>query len=131
MSRMRFTRYDYAGVALLALVAVVGVALLPTLPDRFAVHFGTAGPDSFVAPLVGVLLLPAIGVGTVAFLRLVPERTGTDDVPASYGLLLSAFLAYVQGVVLAWNLGYGVDVTTAVLPVAAVFVVVSLAVNYR
>lgn len=128
---MRFTRYDYAGVALLALVAVVGLALLPSLPDRFAVHFGTGGPDSFVAPLLGVLLLPAVGVGTVALLRLVSDRPGTDEVHASYGLLLSAFLAYVQGVVLAWNLDYAVDVTAAVLPVAAVFVVVSLAVNYR
>lgn len=128
---MRFTRYDYAGVALLGLVAVAGVALLPSLPDRLAVHFGTGGPDSFVSPFVGVLLLPAVGVGTVAFLRLVSARPGTNAVSPSYGLLLAAFLAYVQAVVLAWNLGYPVDVSVAVLPAAAVFVAVSLAANYR
>jgi hypothetical protein len=128
---MRLTRADLAGVVLLGLVAVVGLTLLPTLPDRFAVHFGTGGPNSFVSPLVGVLLLPAVGVGTVVVVRLTSEGRGTDGVAASYGLLLSSFFAYVQGVVLAWNLGYPVNVTLAVLPAAAAFVVVSLVVNYR
>lgn len=125
---MRFTRADLAGMAVLFLVALVGVALLPSLPDRFAVHFGVDGADSFVSPAVGVVLLPSVGIATVAFVRLVAAAS-EDDLPTAFGLLLAVFLAYVQGVVLAWNLGYSVNVTVAVLPAAAVFTVLAVALS--
>lgn len=126
---MNARQYDALSVALLVGSAVVGLLLLPSLPGRFAVHFGGGEPDSFVSPLVGVLLLPAIGLGAVLFARGVSSVAGSEDVPPAFGLLLSAFLAYVQGVVLAWNLGYPVDVGLAVLPGVLVLLVAGLAID--
>lgn len=127
---MNARRYDALSVAVLVGVAVLGVLLLPSLPDRFAIHFGTSGaPDSFTAPLVGVFLLPVVGIGTLAFVRGISAAAGTEDVPPAFGLLLSSFLAYVQAVVLAWNLGYPVDVGVAVLPGVLVLLVAGLAMD--
>ncbi|RDI70676.1 DUF1648 domain-containing protein [Halopelagius longus] len=127
---MNARQYDALSVALLVGSAVAGLLLLPSLPDQFAIHFGTAGdPDSFTSPLVGVLLLPVIGLGSLLFVRGISSVAGSEDVPPAFGLLLSAFLAYVQGVVLAWNLGYPVDVGLAVLPGVLVLLVVGLAID--
>ncbi|SFG10199.1 Protein of unknown function [Halopelagius inordinatus] len=123
-------QYDALSVAVLAASAVLGVVLLSSLPDRFAIHFGTSGaPDSFTSPLVGVFLLPVVGAGTLVFVRGVSSVAGTEDVPPAFGLLLSSFLAYVQVVVLAWNLGYPVDVGVAVLPGVLVLLVAGLAID--
>ncbi|QIB73886.1 DUF1648 domain-containing protein [Halogeometricum borinquense] len=124
---MRLTRADIVGIAVLGATALVGLVFLPSLPDQFAIHFGMDGADSFVSTPVGLFLLPAIGIVTIVLLRSVSEMKEAGGVSGSYGFALALFLAYVQGVVLAWNLGFGVDVSLFVLPATAVFVAVSFA----
>jgi hypothetical protein len=127
---MNARTYDALSVGVLVLAAVVGLVSLPSLPERFAVHFGLGGdPDEFLSPLAGVVLLPAIGLATLAFVRGISDVVGGDEVPPAFGFLLSSFLAYVQVVVLAWNLGYAVNVAAVVLPGVLVLLVAGLAMD--
>lgn len=107
-------RWSDAAAALLLLVSA-GAALLvyPSLPEQFAVHFDATGtPDSFYDRAVGVALLPAVGVGIYVLFRALPHidprgenirqfQTAYDAIM----LLTLAFLTYLQGLLLAYNLG--------------------------
>jgi len=127
---MRYSRLDVLSAALLVAAAVVGIALLPALPDRLAVHFGAGGsPDNFLSARLGVLLVPAIGLVVLAAVRGALPLGGDVPAPPWFGLAVAAFLAYVHVVVLAWNLGLGVNVTLFVLPAVAVVVVLALVVD--
>lgn len=111
-------RADAVAVGLLAAAALAGVALWPSLPDQMAIHWSGGRPDSFVAKPVAVLAVPALGVATVAFARLAPDSlTSTPGGVGPTVLFVGVVLAWVQGVVYAWNLGYRFDVSLAVAPV--------------
>jgi len=113
---------DLLGVALVVGAALAGIALWPRLPAEMAVHFGAGGePDSFVAKPLGVVLAPAIGVVGLAVARLSGRADPTAD-PRVLGaavLFVGSVVAYVQGLVLAYNLGYSVPVSFALVPVFA------------
>lgn len=113
-------RSDLVAGALLSLAALAGVALWPRLPAEIAVHFGAGGtPDNYTPKVVGVFLAPVIGVVTVAFVRVAVRADPTADhrVLAATVLFLGALVAYVQGLVLAFNLGYEYPMTAALAPV--------------
>jgi len=114
-------RAEAVALALLAAAAGAGVVLWGRLPARMAVHFDAAGaPDGFASKPVAVFLAPAAGAAGLAVVRVAPrlDPTGADPrVLAATSLFLGAAVAYVQALVLAWNLGYRVDVGVAVLPV--------------
>lgn len=106
-------RSDIAA-ALLILVSAGGAALVyPSLPEQFAVRFDTSGtPDSFCGKALGVAVIPVTAVGTYVLFRVLPcidPRGG--NIRAFQGaydaimLLSLAFLAYIQGLLLAYNLG--------------------------
>lgn len=124
---MRVPRLTLVGVAMLALSAVAGVALLPVLPSSVAVHFGTGGEaDSFVAAPLGVLLIPVVGVGALVVTRLAGATGRGTSVPPVFDTILATFLAYVQALVLAYNLGARFDMFVAVVPVVVTFGVVAV-----
>jgi uncharacterized membrane protein len=108
---MRPTRTDGLATALLALATLAGVALWSQLPAEVAIHFSASGtPDNYVPKAVGVLMLPAIMLGTLAVLRLAlrfdpPSDPMTGPV-VTVGTM--AFLGAVHVLVLAWNAGYPV-----------------------
>jgi uncharacterized membrane protein len=111
-------RADAAALGLLAAAAVAGALLWPSLPDQMAVHWSGSRPDTFVPKPAGVLAVPALGAAAVAFVRLAPAAlTSTPGGEAPTVLFLGVVLAWVQGVVYAWNLGYRFDVSLAVVPV--------------
>lgn len=113
---MQPDRWDAFAVLVLLGAAAAGLALLPDLPASFAIHFGPGGaPDSAVDPAVGVLLTPAIGVATVAFVRLALRLDPPDDprVRPVVVVWTALFLVAVQALLLAWNLGYDVSVDLA------------------
>ncbi|MFA1611154.1 DUF1648 domain-containing protein [Halobellus rubicundus] len=129
---MRHSRLDVLSAAVLVGAAVVGIALLPSLPDRIAVHFGAGGsPDNYLSAPLGVVLVPAIGLVTLAAVRGLLPLGNDVPPPPWFGLALAGFLAYVHGVVLAWNLGYRVNVTLLVLPAVAVIVVLAFVIERR
>lgn len=114
-------RADAVAYAAMGLAVLAGLALWPRLPAEMAVHFdATSTPDSFVARPVGVLLAPTIGVAAVLLVRRGGELGGGSPNPAvedAAVAVVGVAVAYVQGLVLAWNVGLRFDVTVAVVPV--------------
>ena len=91
-----------------------------------AIHFdATSTPDNFVAKPVGVLLTPTIGVAAILLVRRGGELGGGPIHPAVEDATIGfvgVVVGYVQGLVLAWNVGLRFDVTVSVLPVLALAV---------
>ncbi|GGC58526.1 DUF1648 domain-containing protein [Haloferax sulfurifontis] len=123
---MRAPRLTLVGVAILALSAVAGVVLLPVLPSSVAIHFGGGDPDSFVAAPLGVLLVPTIGIGALLVTRFAGATAIGNSVPPVFDSVLATFLAYVQALVLAYNLGARFDMLVAVVPAVVTFGVVAV-----
>nr|WP_083874838.1 DUF1648 domain-containing protein [Haloferax sulfurifontis] len=114
------------GVAILALSAVAGVAALPVLPSSVAIHFGGGDPDSVVTAPLGVLLVPVIGLGALLVTRFARAAGRGASVPPVFDSVLATFLAYVQALVLAYNLGARFDMLVAVVPAVVTFGVVAV-----
>ncbi|WP_058827094.1 DUF1648 domain-containing protein [Haloferax sp. Q22] len=124
---MRVPRLTLVGVAILALSAVAGLVALPTLPSSVAIQFGIGGtPDSVVAAPLGVALIPAIGVGVLLVTQFVGATDIGNRVPPVFDAVLATFLAYVQALVLAYNLGARFDMLVAVVPAVVTFGVVAV-----
>lgn len=124
---------DLVGVALLVAAALAGVALWPRLPAEMAIHFDASGtPDNYASKPVGVFLTPVLGVVAVALMRGTKRiDPSADERTLSVAVVyLAGVIAYVQGLVLAFNLGYAFSMTAALAPVfvgAAVLVAYALA----
>jgi uncharacterized membrane protein len=107
-------RADAISLLVVAGTALVGLAVLPRLPPAFAIHFSAGGtPDDYVAPLLGVLSVPAIMLGTFVVLR-VAERIDPPNDPRTMPVVtVSAMvlMALVHLTVIGWNLGYPVSVS--------------------
>lgn len=123
---------DLLGVALLAAAALAGVVLWPRLPGEMAIHFDASGtPDNYTSKPLGVVLAPAIGVLAVAAMRGAKRiDPGADERTLSVAVVyVAGVIAYVQGLVLAFNLGHAFSMTAALAPVfvgAAVLVAYAL-----
>lgn len=116
MRNPRHTDVIAGGIVAVGLLA--GLLAWPALPDRLAVHWAGSTPDTFVAKPLAVLGIPLVGLAGIALVRLLPDwaaNTPGGEGPAV--LFLGVVFAYVEGVVVVWNLGYRFDVTLAVLPV--------------
>ena len=110
---MRPTRTDGLATALLALATLAGVALWSQLPAEVAIHFSASGtPDNYVPKAVGVLMLPAIMLGTLVVLRLALRFDPPSD-PMTGPVVTVAtmgFLGAIHLLVLGWNAGYPVPI---------------------
>jgi uncharacterized membrane protein len=110
-----------APVAFVVAAALLGVILWPQLPSEMAIHFDASStPDNYVSKPVGVFLTPAIGLGAILFVRakMAVDNVQANPVSTRFSMLFTGIvIAYVQVLVLVWNLGYTFDMTTAVVPV--------------
>jgi hypothetical protein len=117
-------RYDLAAFGLLALPLLAGLVLWPQLPADLAVHWEGNTPDTFVSRPAAVFGLFALGAGTIALARLAPDAvTNTPGSTDAAVLFLGLVFAWVNGLVLVWNLGVRFDVVLGVLPVVALVAV--------
>lgn len=110
---------DLLAVALLAIPAVAALVVWDALPAEMAIHWTAAGmPDNAVAKPLATFGLPLFGAATVAFVRLLPDsQTSTPGGETVSILFVAVVFAWVEGLVLGWNLGYRFNVTLATLPV--------------
>jgi uncharacterized membrane protein len=112
-------RFDLLAVALLAIPAVAALLVWDALPAEMAIHWNAAGvPDNTAAKPLATFGLPLFGVATVAVVRLVPDSlTSTPGGETVTVLFVGVVFAWVETLVLVWNLGYRFNVTLATLPV--------------
>ncbi|MFB6125242.1 MAG: DUF1648 domain-containing protein [Halanaeroarchaeum sp.] len=111
-------RADLIAVSLLALAALAGILLWSSLPETMVVHWSGGSPDSAVGKPLAVLGIPALGVASVAFVRFAPSSmTNTPGGENAAVLFLGVVVTWVQGIVLAWNLGWEFSVGLAVVPI--------------
>lgn len=127
---MRYSRRRGLAALLVAAMAVASVLALPSLPEQMATHWDAAGqPNDTMPRLLGAFLLPAITVGVALLLyvvpRIDPRREAIDSFRGPYEwfvLGMVAFLAYVHGMTLAWNLGVRFPFNAALaLPLGGLF----------
>lgn len=130
---MSLSRRDLAGGGILLLMALAAAVVYPRLPERMAVHFSAAGqPDGYLARPLAVALLPGVAAAVLALFKIVPAIDplgGNIERFQRYYDFFVVFtvgiLAYVHGLLLAYNVGYRFDMTTVVVPLLAVTFVVA------
>ena len=109
---------DAVAVALAALPLAAAALLWPELPAEMAIHWGPGGADTFVSKPLATFGIFAFGVGTIAFVRLAPASlTNTPGGTNPTVLFLGFVFAWVEGMVVVWNLGFHFAVELAVLPI--------------
>jgi uncharacterized membrane protein len=113
MVQLPLRRSDIAALGVLLVTAGATAAVYTSLPEQLAVHFDASGtPDSFYGRTLGAAIVPAMSVGVYAMFRVLPviDPRGENyrKFRATYDgivLLVLVFLAFVQGLLLAYNLG--------------------------
>ena len=115
-------RFDLLAVALMAIPAVAALLVWDALPAEMAIHWNATGtPHNTAAKPLATFGLPLFGAATVAFVRLLPDSlTSTPGGETVTILFVGVVFAWVETLVLGWNLGYRFNVTLATLPVLVV-----------
>src|SRR5574339_1044875 len=114
-------------VVLLMIVAatLAGLLLWNRLPDPMASHWNVNDQvNGYMSRFWGVFLLPLITLGMFVLFLVVPAidplKANIAQFRDAFNLfivLMVAFMAYVYGLTLAWNLGYtGFRMSGAMLP---------------
>jgi uncharacterized membrane protein len=109
---------------LIAVAVVAGIALWDQLPGQMASHWNANDQvDGYISKFWGVWMMPLVTLGMFGLFLLVPA---IDPLKANIAkfrgvfnlfiLLIAAFMLYVHGLTLAWNLGYEFRMSAAMLP---------------
>lgn len=122
------SRRDFAGGTIVLLTAVASVLVAPDLPSEMAIHFDAGGsPDGYADRSLALAFGPLIGLGLVvlfaALPRIDPLGENVAEFQTAYDALAVAtvgLIAYVHGLVIAYNLDVGLDPTVAIAPAIAV-----------
>ncbi|MFB6146830.1 MAG: SdpI family protein [Halobacteriaceae archaeon] len=120
-----------AGVAVVVATAIASAVAAPALPGAVATHWNAAGEVDGTTPR-SVLLVggPALVAGTALVFEGLPRIDPLGENVAAFqdaydatAVLVTGFLAYVDGFLLASNAGYEVAVGRALSPAVAVLLV--------
>ncbi len=116
----------------LILIVMVATALVYNrLPDPMVTHWGTGGdPNGWMSRFWGAAIGPLMMVGLYLLFWAIPSIDPLKENIAAFRplyngfvVLMLLFLGYVQALSLAWNLGWQVDIGTAMMPVLGVLFV--------
>lgn len=129
------SRRDVAGGAIVLLTAVTSVLAAPDLPSEMAIHFDASGsPDRYADRSLALAVGPLVGLGLVVLFAALPRIDPLGENVAEFqtaydtvAVATVALIAYVHGLVLAYNLDVAFDVTVAIAPaVAAMYYLVGV-----
>jgi len=120
-----------AGAVLALAAAAVSAVAAPSLPEQVVTRWDAAGtPDGTMSKTALLLGGPLLVGGLVVLFEVIPRVDPLAENIAAFrdaydagAVLIAAFVAYVHGVVVAWNLGYQVAVGQALAPAIAVLYV--------
>jgi uncharacterized membrane protein len=131
-------RRDLATGGIVALLAVVSALYAPQLPEEMAIHFDAAGePDSYMATELalagGIALTAGIAVMFAVLPRIDPLGENFEAFQGVYdasAVGIVAFMAYVHGLVLAYNLDVEFGMLQALSPaIAGLYLLVAVLVR--
>jgi uncharacterized membrane protein len=112
-----------ASVGLIALMFLVGFYLYPLMPEMVAIHWGLSGEaDGYGSRFMGLFLVPVISLLVFPFMLALPRLDpsgGIEGFRGGYDWFVFGFLAYmgyVHGLSLAWNLGFRFDFLRTLAP---------------
>jgi uncharacterized membrane protein len=99
---------------LIVAATLAGLLLWNRLPDPMASHWNINDQvDGHISKFWGVFLLPLITLGMFALFLVIPSidplKANIAQFRAAFNLfivLMVAFMVYIYGLTLAWNLGY-------------------------
>ncbi|MCA1899174.1 MAG: SdpI family protein [Chloroflexi bacterium] len=120
-------------LTLIGLAALTGALLWRQLPDQMASHWNANDEaDDYMPKFWGVFLTPLVTLGTLALFVILPNidplKANIAQFRESFNLfvaLTAAFMLYVHGLTLAWNLGYqNFKMSAALLPFLGVLFIV-------
>lgn len=115
---------EIVALLLVALIFLVSIAVYQSLPDVLASHWDINGNvNGYMGKFWGTFLLPVIAVAILGilafFVRADPLIVATKKwkiYPEWVFVIIIGFMAYIQFLCLAFNLGYKFNFTTAILP---------------
>ena len=106
-------RAVWASVALVCVQFLVAFYLYPHMPERMAIHWGMNGEaDGYGSRFLGLFLIPIFSLLFLPFMLVLPRLDPSGGIEGFrggydwfvFGFL--AFMAYVDGLSVAWNLGW-------------------------
>ncbi len=112
-------------LSMILIALAVSATLASSLPDPMASHWNVQGQvDGYIPRYWGLFLMPLVAAGVLAFFLIIPRIDPLAENIARFRdhfnifiVLITAFLLYMHGLTLAWNLGYtGFDMGAAMLP---------------
>ncbi|MCL4273676.1 MAG: SdpI family protein [Anaerolineales bacterium] len=109
---------------LIAAAVIAGALFWDQLPESMASHWNENDQvDGYMSKFWGVWMMPLMVLGMFGIFLLVPV---IDPLKANIAkfrnifnlfiLLITAFMLYIHGLTLAWNLGYEFRMSSAMLP---------------
>ncbi|HET9914603.1 MAG TPA: SdpI family protein [Anaerolineales bacterium] len=101
-------------LVMLVAATIVGLLLWDRLPEQMASHWNVNDQvDGYMSKFWGVFMLPLITLGMLALFLVIPSIDPLKaniaqfrDVFNVFIVLIVAFMIYIHGLTLAWNLGY-------------------------
>lgn len=119
------TKTSLIVIALLILAGIVASALAyPLLPEQVASHWGINDqPDGFTSRFWGVALMPLVTLGMALLFLLIPAidplKANIEQFRGTFNAfitLMVAFMLYIHGLTLAYNLGFPVRMSLGMIP---------------
>jgi len=112
-------------IVLIVIASVTSAAVYNQMPEQVASHWNTANQvDGYMSRFWGAFLMPVVTVGLLALFLILPQidplKANVAKFRAAFNgfiALMVAFMLYVHGLTLAWNLGFDqFDMGAALLP---------------
>ena len=125
---MKPENQDYLLLSLGIIISALTVYGWLNLPDQIAIHFNAAGEaDGFADKTTGLLTIPLISTGLYLLFKLIPRidplGENISEFQETYEKLvvvLLGFLAYIQTLIIFWNLDASFTLNQALAPAIAV-----------
>lgn len=100
----------------------------PLLPDQVASHWNTQGQvDGYMSKFWGLFLMPILMViFTILFFvipNIDPEKKNIEKFWGEFDkfiIVFNLFMLYVYILTILWNIGYGMNMTAALMPAFAI-----------
>lgn len=122
---MNLRKYSYGSIAIYTVLLALTAYGFTQLSGEIAIHFDASGQaDGYMQLIPGILLMPGIATAILIFFQYAPRidplgenYDSFEDLFELLKLLLVGIFTYIQGLIIAWNLGYRFNFSMLIAPV--------------